>query len=138
MPFGFYSDAGLSQPLDKLSFRQAADGSAADADAVAYFGDPVAGRKIERNSAPGVDPLYVALADATPAAQLTPLMAKLALSSGDLATALAGEPLALGTSVLSGAANAVTINVRINTPAMAIGRYADLRLTLPEVLESAV
>lgn len=138
MAFGFYADAGLTLPLEKLTFQQAADGSAAAFDAVAYFGAPVVGSKVEAESDPGVDPVYIAFADATAGVGVTPLHARLGLTSGDLATSLAGEPLSLGTEVLSGVAGAVAVHVRVDTPALAVGRYTDVSLVLPTLLEGPV
>ena len=63
---------------------------------------------------------------------------KLALSSGDLATAAAGMPLNVGTQLLSGGANVLPIYVRIDTPALAIGKYTDLSLATSQLLEEAV
>lgn len=136
--FGFYSDAGLTTPLASLAAVQAADGSAAAVDSVVYFGSTASGKKVQATSDPGVDPVYIAIADSASGAGLAVTAIKLAASSGGLDAAVAGNPLSLGTQVLSGSANAVAVHVRIKTPAVAVGNYTDLSLVTPDLTESAV
>ncbi len=138
MAFGFFADPGLTTVLQKLSFVQAADGNGAAADAVAYFGSPIDGYKVEATSDPGVDPVFVDVSDSAPGSGVEPSAVRLALSSVDLATSVAGNPVTLGLSVLSGVANAVPVHVRISTPALAVGRYVDLSLILPALTEGPV
>jgi len=50
----FYQDAGMSVPLNLAEAVQADDGAAAAVDRVAYLGSPVAGKKFQAASAPGL------------------------------------------------------------------------------------
>lgn len=138
MAFGFFADPGLTTVLQKLSFVQAADGNGGVADAVAYFGSPIDGFKAEAASDPGVDPVYVDVTDSAPGTGAEASAVRLALASVDLATAVAGNPVVLGLNVLSGVANAVAVHVRVSTPALAVGRYSELSLTMPTLSEGPV
>jgi hypothetical protein len=136
--FGFFADAGLTTPATSLAAVQAADGSADAVDSVVYFGSMASGKKAQATSDPGVDPVYVSIADSATGAGLAATAVKLAASSGGLGAAIAGNPLSLGAQVLSGSANAVAVHVRIKTPAVAVGNYTDLSLVTPDLTESAV
>jgi len=134
----FYTDAGLTTPATSISAIQASDGSAAAEDRVVYLGSTVSGHKFRADSDPGVDPVVVSIADSAAGTGVEATHVKLATTSGGLATALAGQPLSLGTQLLSGVANAQPVHVRIDTPALAIGVYSELTLSLNTLLEEEV
>lgn len=132
---GFYNDSGLTSAAASLAVVQAADGSSAAVDRVVYLGSPAAGKKFQANSDPGVDDIVVSVADTTPAGGVAASSVRLALTSGGLDSATPGAALAIDPEILSGAANAVAIHVRVETPATAAGLYTDLSLTTNAVIE---
>lgn len=134
----FYLDAGLTTPATALAAIQDTDGSAAPEDRTLYLGSTAAGRQFRAVSNPGVDPVVLSIADAASGSGVQPTHVKLATTAGGLASALAGQPLSLGTQLLSGVANAVEIHVRIDTPALSVGVYNDVSLALSNLLEEAV
>lgn len=134
----FYTTAGMTTELTTLAATQAADGSGAAVDSVVYLGSVASGKKFRANSNPGTDNIIVSIADAASGSGAPNTSVKLATSAGGLATALAGQPLSLGTQILSGAGNAIAVHVRIDTPALAVGKYTDLSLVTNTVVEEAV
>lgn len=134
----FYSDAGLTTPATGIFVTQAADGAAPAEDRVVYLGSTASGKKFRANSDPGVDPIIVSVADAASGSGVQATHVKLATTAGGLDTALGGQALALGTQLLSGVANAQAVHVRIDTPALAVGVYNDISLTLNTLVEEAV
>ena len=134
----FYLDAGLTSPASAVSIAQAVDGSSSAVDRVVYLGSPVAGKKFEQAAAPGTGQISLSIADAASGSGVQASHVKLATSSGGLASATAGAALNLGTSLLSGVANAVPVYLRVDTPALTAGVYSDISLTLPEIVESVV
>jgi hypothetical protein len=136
--YAFYLDAGLTQPAASLAFAQAADGTSAAATRVVWLGSPADGKKFQAASAPGTDAITVSIADSASGSGLLPAYVTLATSAAGLDTATPGAALSLGAQRLSGVANAVAIHVRVDTPALTAGTYADLSLTTNPLLESAV
>lgn len=134
----FYSDSGLTTPLSTLSVSQASDGSAAAVDSVIYLGSTASGMQFRADSYAGVDPIVLSISDSASGSGVEATHVKLATSSGGLSTAVAGQPLSLGTQILSGTANAVEIHVRVDTPALAVAVYTDVSLALNTVREEAV
>ena len=134
----FYSDSGLTTFATSITALQASDGSAAAEDRVVYLGSTVSGNKFRATSDPGVDQIVLSIVDAASGSGVEATHVKLATTSGGLGSALGGQALALGTQLLSGVANAQPIYVRIDTPALAVGVYSEITLSLNGVTEEAV
>lgn len=132
----FYSDAALSSPLTKANVVQRSDGATGPVDQVAYLGSGVANKKIRAASNPGVDNIVLSVVDADGPTGQTAAAVKLATSLAGLDSAVAGDPLTLGTEILSGAANAVAVHIRIEDQTATVGTYTDLSLQTNELVES--
>lgn len=131
----FYIDAGLTVELSQLIINQLADGSTGNVDNIVYLGSTLINSVFEATSDPGVDDILVNILDANPAAGVEVENIKLALSSGGLATAVAGDPLNLGPEILGGIANAIPIYVRSDTPAIATSN-TDITLETNDLTET--
>lgn len=134
--FAWYADAGLTAPLTRADFVRGSTPS--DVNRVAYFGSPAAGRQLQAASDPGVDALQVAIVDASGGTDPAPEDVKLASSYVGLDSAVAGDPLAIGVTILSGAANAVAVYVRFSSDISDAGQYDDLSLRVSGWLETGV
>lgn len=134
--YGFYADAGLTVPLSVGGVQQVAGGSPVDR--LIYFGNPTAGRRLQAVSDPGVDPVVLEVVDGDEGGGLPASAVRLALSSGALDTAEPGDPITLGTTLLSGAENAVAVYVRTDAGEAALGTYDDLSLAVFDVVETEV
>lgn len=111
--FGFFTDPALTTPLvARLQFVQAVS-SPTPADKVLYFGSPELGRVCQANSSPGVDPIVVSIADASPGSGVPPADVKLALSAAGLDSAVGGASLTLPATVASGVDGALEIHIRV-------------------------
>lgn len=115
----FYSDSGLTTEITTVTINQLADGSTGNVDKVIYLGSTVATSTFEATSDPGVDDIEVSIADSSPGSGVEASNIKLASSSGGLDSAVAGDPLVIGTSLDGGVPNAVPIYIRSDTPALA-------------------
>lgn len=107
-------------------------------DDLIYIGSNASGTKLQAVSDPGVDPVVVSVADAGPGSGAPASEIKLALSSGGLASAVAGASLDLSATLLSGVANAVPVHVRRTSALSTPGAYTDVSLLIDAVEESAV
>lgn len=129
----FYSDTNLTTLLTSpMEFSQNIDGTSGDLDAVFYFGDPSSSVSIYAASNPGVDQITVSIADTTNSAGNGPqvLDVKLALTSGGLATAIAGASLDVGTSIAGGIAGKKSIHIRMHTPTTSVaGTFTELSIS---------
>lgn len=132
--FKFYSDAGLTVPLSSGGVTQVIGSGAVDR--LIYFGSATAGKQLQAVSDPGVDPVRVTIFDANVASGIESSAIKLALSSGGLDTAVAGDPITLGTTLLSGSGNAVAVYVRTDSGLSEPGTYSDLSLRVEGVVET--
>lgn len=135
--FKIYADAGLTVPITgagSVDFSQIASGAAVDR--VVYFGSAEAGKKLQAASDPGTDPVELSIFDSNALAGLEPTAMKLALSSGGLDAATAGAALALGTTILSGTANAVPVFIRSDAATATPAVFDDLVLRVAGVLET--
>lgn len=138
--FGFFLDAGLTQPASSgMTINQADDGSTGAVDVQLWFGSTASGKKAQADSNPGVDNIVISIADSAPGTGQATSAVKLALTEGGLDTATAGAALDLGvTQVLSGTSNAVSLWARIQASLLTIGTYTDLSLQTVSLFESAV
>jgi hypothetical protein len=135
MSFGWFGDAGLTVPLTRADFVR---GAPAAVDRVVYFGSTATGKKLQRASSPGVAALEVVVQDADTGAGVQASHVRLALSAGGLAAATPGAALPIGATVLSGAANAVPVFVRLDAPLTTAGNYDDVSLAVNGSLETDV
>jgi hypothetical protein len=139
--FTFYHDAALTEPitaLNPLTATQDTAGVLAAVDKTIYLGSTLTGNKIQAASDPGVDAIVVSVVDADGATGSPATEFKLALSSGGLAAAVAGDPLSLSHTINSGVANAVPIYTRRDSAIVVAGSYTDLTLETNTVLETPV
>lgn len=126
--FGFFHDSAATRPInssDPLTADQDTDLSLPATDKTIYFGSTAASKKVQSASGPGTTPISVTptVVGSGPGPAITEI--KLALSSGGLASAVAGAALEIGTTVNSGVANAVPIYVRWTSVTSAVGMYPD-------------
>lgn len=137
MTIGFFTDSGLTQPAARLSAVGAANGSGSS-DHQLYLGGTDATREHVAASDPGVDAIEVSISDSEGGASLLPTALLLATSQIGLATATPGDPLDVGTSIAGGSANAVTVWVRVDAPAITAAIYDNLSLTTNDLISRAV
>lgn len=113
----FHSDAALSTVLSTLDFDQLSDGSSPDIDQVVYLGSIVSSSSFQAQSDPA-DQITVSIVDAATGSGIEASNIKIALSSAGLDAAVEGDPLDVGLSIDGGAANAIAIYIRSDTPAL--------------------
>lgn len=130
----FYSDAGGTTELASLAFLRDSEGTAAAEDRVVYLLSIAVGKTFEAQD--GVSNVLVQVFDSASSSGVPASAVKLATSSGGLDTAVAGADLDLGPALLSGAANAVAVHMRVQTGALAIGTYSDLALRTNPLTEA--
>ena len=136
MSFNWYADAGLTVPLTRGDFVRGA--TPADVNRLFYFGSPATGKKLQAVSDPGVDALEVSIVDASGGSGVAAAEVKIASTFAGLAGATGGAPLAIGPTVLSGAANAVPVFVRVSSSLSTVGNYDDITLRVADWVESDV
>lgn len=135
MPFGFYRDAGLTVPIS-TNYRH----FSTQGDRVLYFGNPAEGFQLMDATDPGVALMQIEITDSDgPGTDFSADNVAIALTSVGLGTATPGDPLSIGHTLLSGAANAVTVYIRfIGIDSAANGDYFDLGLQVANTIESEV
>ena len=145
LTFKLFSDAALtSEQVGDIVATQAADGSSDPVILTLYFGSlgsaggDTADRKLEAESAPGVDDVFLTIVDATPGSGHLPAEVKLSLTSGGLASATPGAPLNLGVPVLSGTSNKKTIWIEVDDATGIVGTETDLSFDTVLVRETDV
>lgn len=139
--FAFFHDAALTQQItsgNPLTATQDASGGLGPVDKTIYFGSPSSGKQAQAESDPGVDPIVISVVDANAGTGAPASEFKLALSSGGLASAVAGDPLTLSHTILSGTANAVPIYTRRASALTVAGAYSDVSLQTNSLTESPV
>lgn len=136
MTFAWYSDAGLTAPLTRADFVRGS--TATPVNRIAYFGSTATGKRLENVDDPGVDPVQVSVVDAASGSGVEVANVKLALTFAGLDSATGGAPLSIGTTILSGAANAVAVFIRITSAITTPGNYDDVELQVLDWLESDV
>lgn len=135
MPFGFYKDAGLTVPIS-TDYRH----FSTQGDRLLYFGNPASGFQLTDSADPGVGTMQISITDSDgPGTNFSVENVVISLTSGGLDSATPGDPLDIGTVVLSGSANALTVYVRfLGIDSEPNGDYLDLGLDISDVIESAV
>jgi hypothetical protein len=139
MAFTFFHDAALSSPVtvgNPLDFAGSYDLSTGNTDLEFWFGNTDAARTAQAYSNPGTDPITVTVTDSAPSTGQPTTLYKLALTQPGLATA--SQAVAIGTSVLGGAANAVPLWVRANLAGgvATLGVTTDLSFDTNALLET--
>ena len=137
MTFAFFADAGLTVPLNSsnpVAFAQLAAG--APVDRIVYFGSADVGKKLQRATDPGVDALEVSVIDTDAGGGLPVTALTLALSSAGLDTATPGDPVSIGATINSGAANSVPVFVRADADSATPATFTDLLLRVAGALET--
>lgn len=130
-----YDDAALTTAATvPLAFAQDTLGAIAPHQRRFYLGNPDAGYRFRANSDPGVDSIEMSIVDAAPAGGQPDTCIKLATTQAGLSSAVAGDPLDLGATILSGAVNAVQIWVEFDDATATVGTDTDLSLTLNELV----
>jgi hypothetical protein len=133
--FGFFTNAALTVAL---STSLKASGSSTDFRIWFGSAETEDAYKVEADSDPGVDQITISITDSSPGSGHEATAVKLALTEAGLATATGGAALDVGTSVNSGAANAVEVWVRVADVVGSLATDTTLGLTTNEVIESAV
>jgi hypothetical protein len=133
--FGFFTNAALT-----VALSTSLKASGASTDFRIWFGSAQTedAYKAEANSDPGVDQIEISVTDSAPATGHATTAVKLALTEGGLPTAVGGDPLDIGTSVNSGAANAVEVWVRVADVIGSLATDTTLGLTTNTLIEGAV
>ena len=131
LTFAFWADAGMTVPNAAGATVTAGAGPT---DRIVYFGSPASGKVLQAASTPGTDPVQVSIDDANAGTGIAAKALKLALTAGGLNTAVAGEPLSIGTSIPGG--SSIAVYVRTTQGALGIGSYADLSLTTNPCVEA--
>ena len=131
LTFAFWADAGMTVPNAAGATVTAGAGPTAR---IVYFGSPASGKTLQAASAPGTDPVQISIADTNAGTGIAATALKLALTAGGLDTAVAGDPLSIGTTISSGAS--LAIYVRTTQGALGVGVYEDLSLTTNVVVEA--
>lgn len=133
----FYSDSGLTTEITpSWSFTNTV-GSSTPIDQSFYIGSNGSSLKYEANSDPGIDQIVLTITDSATGTGHDELDFKLALTSGGLTSAVAGDPLNLGTQILSGVANAVQVWVRWTDAVNTVGTSTEISLTTNAIKESS-
>lgn len=133
--FAWYADAGLTVPLTRGDFVRGA--TPAPVNRIVYFGSPVAGKLLQHASDPGIEPLQVTVVDAASGSGVAVADVKLASTFAGLDSAVGGAALNLGTTLASGAGNAVPVFVRVGGSIATPGNYDDVSLQVADWLEVA-
>ncbi|MCK9386124.1 MAG: hypothetical protein M0Q15_16055 [Nevskia sp.] len=142
--FKFFHDAALTQEItadplvNPLTASQYTDGSLGAVDKLIYFGSAATGMKAQLTADPGVGAIVVSIVDADGGTGAPDSEFKLALSSGGLATAVAGAALTLSHTINSEVANAIPIYTRRASALTSAGSYTDLTLQTQDLTESPV
>jgi hypothetical protein len=131
--FKAYHDTLLTRPVtsgDPFTMACSYDGSSGNVDSCFYFGSADAARTAQAYSNPGVDQLALSVVDSDVGTGQPATLFKVALTQGGLA--VANQSVNLGTSILGGTANAVTVWVRANISngVATIGTTTDLSFSV--------
>lgn len=116
--FKFYSDAALTQEVAApFQILQNVSGNTPEAERVFQFwlGSTIASRKLQRASNPGVDQIILGIVDDAPSDGQPASALKIfqgANPPADWSQIAGGNQIVLGTDLLSGVANAISIFVR--------------------------
>ena len=139
--FTFYHDAALTSEVtsgNPIAITALHPGGSAT-DVQLWLGSTATGTQAQANSDPGVDDIEISIADSDGGgAGNASTACKLATSQGGLATAVAGDPLAVGPTLASGVVNAMPFWLRVSNAQTVVGTYTDLSLATNTLVESPV
>jgi hypothetical protein len=142
MPFGFYLDENLTQPVNlntPINIILNTAGGGAYVDFQLWFGSTDSTKKCQAASNPGVDQITITINDTNPTIhQPNPINGPywvLALTQSALATNPKNNSINIGTEVLGGVANAKNFWLRIFEPEQAPAIWEDWILTTNAILE---
>jgi|GEM_PF-5774518 len=137
--FALFYDANLTQPVTtgtELTTEHNADGSTGNVDVHLYFGSADGTKKAQAASNPGTDQITLTVTDSNPGNGHAATVMKLAAAQGGLGAA--GQSLNIGTQVLGGSANALSVWVRVNEGAQDVANWSDLGITSNQLKITAV
>jgi hypothetical protein len=130
-----YDDAALTTAATvPLAFAQDTLGAISPHQRRFYLGQATAGYRFRANSDPGVDSIELSIVDAVPASGQPATAIKLATTQAGLTGAVAGDPLDLGATLLSGSANAVQVWVQFDDATATVATDTDVSLAMNELL----
>lgn len=135
--FGAYSNASLTTALTSIGKAFKDDGSTGPVDVIFYIGSTTASKKILAASDPAIDAIPISVADSNGGTGQLATDIKLALSQGDLDTAVAGAAIDGPVQVLSGVPQALPVWMRLDPSNLAAGVYDDLSIEIGPVVERA-
>lgn len=137
--FNIYTNSSLTALFSgTINAVQNVDGSTGDQDFQFWLGSTTPSRKLQADSDPGVDQIFLSILDAAPGTGHPASDVKLALTQGALTAATGGASLNLGTTILSGVVNAKEFWVRVRDSTGVIADSIELSIPLNLVRESAV
>lgn len=132
----YYLDAALTAPVvTPLNVQQADDGSTGPVDLNVFVGSVALGKKFQAQSNPGIDQITITIEDATPASGQEPDAIKLALTAIGLDSATEGDPLNVGTQILSQVGNALSLWIRVEDQTGIVATSLDLSLKTNPLIE---
>jgi hypothetical protein len=136
---GFYADAGgTTLAASPLPLVQDSTGILSPALATVYLLSNASGKKFQAVSNPGVDQVQVMIDDQSPLSGQPATAIKLALSEAGLSSAIAGAPLSIGVTVLSGVANAIPVWVQFDDSTAVVATDNNIRLITNALYETDV
>lgn len=94
--------------------------------------------QLQAQSNPGVDPVQLYISDTAAGSGHEATDITLALTAGDLAVNNPGDPLELGTTLLSGASNAVPVYIRAINTLTTINSSTELSIRINATVATAV
>jgi hypothetical protein len=130
MAFGFYTDSNLVYPINGNI-----QVNAGSHDYQFYLGSPTSGTKLQDATSPGVSTMEITVEDSDPGNGAESSWIKLALTQGELAGAIAGDPLNIGTTVLGGTGSSLIFWVRVSNTLSGSSSSTDLSLKITNVKE---
>jgi hypothetical protein len=136
--FGSYANASLTTALTEIGKAFYDDGSTGAIDVLFYIGSTTASKKILAASDPGVDPIPISVVDSNGGMGQLAADIKLALTQGDLDTAVAGAAIDGPAQVLSGVPQALAVWMRLDPSNLSAGEYNDLSISFGPVVERTV
>jgi hypothetical protein len=136
--FKWYLNSSLTTELTTLSQAFGSDGSDGAIDKLVYLGSTTSLKKILAASDPGVDAIPISIADDDGSGTgQAATSVKLALTQGDLDTAVGGAAIDGPAQILSGVAQALPVWIRRDPSNLTVGTYDDLTITFGPVVERA-
>jgi hypothetical protein len=131
--FGFFIDSSLTQPV--TSNYQINSGVN---DVRFYLGSSSSDVKLQDAASPGINNMFISIEDSTFDSGPEKSWIKLALTQSGLNSAVAGNSLNIGSTLLGGVASALPFWVRITNSLSGISSSTDLFLKLTGVKEYSV